>query len=99
MPKPDFLKYDLIRYRAIRVTYIPPTNNRGSRVFLYDTWHKKRKYLYFDYDSHDQLPHAQKYLESIGIKIVGQTSTHTDCYDTLLTTNFETSIQAKPCTP
>lgn len=58
---------------AIEIKYIPPTNNRGSRVQLktYDLRHRNNdkpciKYINFDYSESDINLMVLKHLASIG---------------------------------
>lgn len=58
--------------RVIRVKYIQETNSNASRCSLSESRYNKtdRKRIYFDYGS-DTLENAVKYLESIGLNVVG----------------------------
>lgn len=59
--------------RIIQVKYVPCTNTRGSRISLTESRYKgtDRKTISYDYTCNSSLDGAIKYLQSIGINIVG----------------------------
>jgi hypothetical protein len=61
-----------LNHRVIKVKYIQETNNKASRCSLSESRHDKtnRKIISFDYGNYT-LENAVKYLESIGVNIVG----------------------------
>lgn len=78
----------LSRYRSIKVKFIGPTNTRGARVALHDTWHGVRKYIPYDHRESDALAVAIKYLMSVGFSVDALTSDNHYWQNVILTKDF-----------
>tara|TARA_Y100001938_G_scaffold57831_1_gene80789 strand:- start:1468 stop:1788 length:321 start_codon:yes stop_codon:yes gene_type:complete len=71
--------YKINNYRQIKVKYLGPTNNRGSRVCIYEPKRynndtTKRIYLPYDYSIGDIQQQAYEYLLNKGFKVVCRAS-------------------------
>lgn len=92
------------RFRCFKVKYLPCTNFKGSRVSISDERgikpservngvnKRKTKIISYNHEFNNCTDIALNYLESIGIKISGFTSSEIDQCDYLLTTNFEKEL-------
>jgi len=60
--------------RAIRVKYLPPTNNKGSRIKLTEQMYQTADTvtLSYDYAIGNGTEQAIKYLQNKGINILGK---------------------------
>lgn len=71
--------YKIKNYRQIKVKYVSPTNNRGSRICIYEPKRynndiTKRIYLSYDYAIGDVQQQAFEYLLSKGFKVICRAS-------------------------
>ena len=62
--------------RAIRVKYLPPTNNKGSRIKLTEQMYRTADTitLSYDYAIGNGTEQAIKHLQSKGINILGKSN-------------------------
>ena len=62
--------------RAIRVKYLPPTNNKGSRIKLIEQMYQTADTitLSYDYAIGDGTEQAIKHLQDKGINILGKSN-------------------------
>lgn len=69
-------------HRVIKVKFFGPTNHRDSRIRLSEARYKttKRKTLSYKHDEGDTIEQALKYLQSIGINVVGYGSDDSQYY-------------------
>jgi len=70
---------EINNYRQLKIKYISPTNNRGSRLCIYEpkrynTDTTKRIYLSYDYAISCIQEQAFKYLQEKGFNIVAKAS-------------------------
>jgi hypothetical protein len=82
----------MYHFRGIQAYVLPPTNVLGTRVALFDTRHKKRVYVSWDYKLSDLKSIAINELTQRGIKVDGFTYDERTNRYTLLTTDFETML-------
>lgn len=78
--------YQLPNYREIVVTYLAPTNHKGSRVKLHDTYTNTKVVLSYDYAVGNIGEQGMKYLLEKGFNPVCRTSGHTK--DVILCNNW-----------
>ena len=62
----------LQNYHVIKVTYLLPTNSRGSRVKLYSERFEQSLIIHYDYRFANTYEIAQDYLVSIGYVLTGK---------------------------
>jgi hypothetical protein len=60
--------YDLTRYRAFDVRFMPPTNSLGARIRIRDLRRDDRVVIPYDYECGDVLEQGLRHLESVGIE-------------------------------
>lgn len=77
----------LQNYHVLKVTYLGPTNNSGSRVKITSDRFKESKTISYDYYYNSTIDMAQAYLESKGFNLIGKAEGK-DCYY-LISTTFE----------
>jgi len=82
---------DIPNYRMFVVTYLGPTDTKGSRVKISDPRFKSSRTIPFGYKYDRMKDQAIDYLEKIGIKIVGYSAI--DEKDYLLTRDFKTDLK------
>ncbi len=70
------MKNQVENMRAIRVKYLPPTNNKGSRIKLIEQMYQTADTitLSYDYAIGDGTEQAIQYLQSKGINILGKSN-------------------------
>lgn len=64
---------------VIKVTYLGPTNSRGSRVKMHSERFQKGKTIGYDYQFNNSLDIAKDYLIKNGFELVAQAEGK-DCY-------------------
>ena len=98
MSIPAWLQYDITKYRGFRIKYLGPTNLKGSRVKIIDTWFGVSKTIAYhdEPNTNDVTEKAQAYLEVLGIRISGVVNTHgCDEHTMLITKDFNISISKR----
>jgi hypothetical protein len=83
----------MFHFRGIQAYYLSPTDRLGSRVALFDTRHKQRVTVSWDYKLSDLKAIAIKELNKRSIKVSGFTYDERTNRYTLLTTDFETKLR------
>lgn len=71
--------FEIANYRMIKVSYVGPTNSRGSRVKIwesprYNDDKQHTRVLSYDYATGDVLQQAVDTLEANGFKIIARAS-------------------------
>lgn len=79
-------------YRAFLVTYVGPSNSRGSRVKIQDLRFRESVTIPYSYSYNRITDMAEEYLKGLGIKVVGQAE-FADKGDLLFSNNFEVNIK------
>lgn len=79
-------------YRAFLVTYMGPSNARGSRVKIQDLRFRESVTIPYSYSLNRITDMAEEYLKGLGIKVLGQAE-FADKGDLLFTNNFEINIK------
>lgn len=76
--------------KAYKVTFLGPTNFKGSRIKITDTRTNKSVTLGKSYDYNYALDQAIDYLKEKGVNVVGSASG--DNFDILLSADFSTGL-------
>lgn len=77
----------LDNFHILKVTYIGPSNTRGSRVKIESERFEQSIYINYDYRFNRSLDMAQEFLTKKGFKLIG-TGEGKNC-DYLISTTFE----------
>jgi hypothetical protein len=80
-------------YRMFAVTFLGPTNTKGSRLRITDLRYGKSIVLSKSYEYDDIKQQAVKYLkDELGINITARAWCEVKGTDYLMTTNFDTQL-------
>ena len=79
--------YTVNHYRMFEIKYLGATDTKGSRLKVVDTRHNQSKTLSKDYSFNLGRDQVFKYLDSLGIKIEGFSTTKEK--DFIFTLNFD----------
>jgi len=79
--------YTVNHYRMFEIRYLGATDTKGSRLKVVDTRHNQSKTLNKDYSFNLGIDQVFKYLDSLGIKIEGFSTTKEK--DFIVTRNFD----------
>lgn len=69
----------LPNFHVLRVTYLGPTNTRGSRICITSDRFKERAIIPYNYECNNSLDGAEKFLRDNGFNLCGQAEGK-DCY-------------------
>ena len=83
----------MFHFRGIQAYYLSPTSRLASRVVLFDTRHKQRVTVSWDYKLSDLKAIAINELNKRNIKVDGFTYDERSGEYTLLTRDFETMLR------
>jgi hypothetical protein len=87
------MKHNLKNIRSFEITYISPTNFKGSRISILDNRFKLRVMINYDHNFNNIYEIALNYLNSIGIKCIYMSEFKKGYL--LLTNDFITQIKDK----
>jgi hypothetical protein len=77
----------LQNFHCLEITYLGPTDYKGSRVKIYSHRFEETVIISFNHEFVDISDIAQNYLESIGFEFIGKSESKTGYF--LLSTTFK----------